>query len=250
MTPYSFAQRVLPAGTRVLFLSASGSHHDIVRTALLGIERGYEVRAAVCQANSPLAEVVRSASHEDAVFVMGEPTHADDLIPVQTVVAFAVLGARTYGGHGPWAPCFDGPGADLPVRVPRFAVAFGAGAAEPAAVDFVNKCQETGLVPAWHTDVRHFAHGQFMMLRAAGDDILLIGFATRPQRDYLERFAAALPPGVRLHRVEVDSDGASAALSLLARAMRSFESIATAGGGPPTLATLPHWGRRVYELEP
>ncbi len=250
MTPHAFSQRLLPAGTRVLLLSASGHHHDIVRNAELSIERGYETRAVTCRAGSPLGERVGRAASPDAVFVVGEPRHADDVIAVQTIVAFAVLAARTYAGPGPWAPCFEGDTCGLPACVPRFVVAFGAGAAEPAAVDFANKCQEAGLAAAWQTDLRHFAHGQFMMLSSAMPDALLVAFATRSQRMYVERFAAVLPPTTPLHRIEVETEGAAAALSLIARGMRSFEQLLACGGGPPTMATLPAWGRAVYELEP
>ena len=239
MTPYAFSQRLLPAGTRVLLLSASGHHHDIVRSAALSLERGHETRAVTCRARSPLAERLGPAMASGVVFVVNEPRYADGLIAVHALVAFAVLAARTYAGPGPWTPCFDGSGMEPPAHVPRFVVAFGAGAAEPAAVDFANKCQEAGLTPAWHTDVRHFAHGQFMMLRSSDTDPLLVAFATRSQRAYVERFAAALPTGTSLHRIEVDTEGAVAALSLLARSMRSFERLVERGGGPPTLEVLP-----------
>ncbi len=249
VTPYAFAQRTLPPGTRVLLLSASGNHHDILAGAARALERGHETRAVVYRADSRLASLVGQASEPDAVFAVGDPPYPDDMIAVQSVVAFAVLAGRTYAGRGPWAPYFDCD-AELPTRVPRFVIAFGAGAAEPAAVDFVNKCHETGLAPAWHTDLRHFSHGQFMMLRGGGDDPLLLAFATASQRDYVKRFAAVLPPTACLHRIEVDAEGAPAALSLLARSMRSFAPIIERAGGPPTLATLPAWGRSVYELEP
>jgi hypothetical protein len=184
------------------------------------------------------------------VLVVAEPVHADDLIAVQGVVAFAVVAARIYAGPGPWAPCFDGNGFEPPARAPRFVVAFGAGASEPAAVDFANKCQESGLAPAWQTDVRNFAHGQFMMLQAPAEDALLVAFATRGEREYVERFAVTLPPTVRLHRIEADTEGAGAALSLLARSMRCFDQLVERSGGAPTLQGLPPWGRALYGLEP
>jgi fructoselysine-6-P-deglycase FrlB-like protein len=248
LTPYGFSQRRLPAGTRVLLLSAGGHHHDIVGAAALSAERGYDTRTATCHAHSPLAERVAASMPDGAVLAIGDLPRADGLIAVQALVAFGVLAARTYAGPGPWAPCFDGDGIEPPARVPRFVVAFGAGAAEPAAVDFANKCQEAGLAPAWATDVRHFSHGQFMMLRSAGADILLVSFATERQRAYGERFARALPPSTALHRIEVDTEGAAAALSLLARSMRSFERLVALGGGPPTMGVLPAWGRALYEL--
>jgi fructoselysine-6-P-deglycase FrlB-like protein len=250
LTPFGFVQRRLPAGTRVLFLSAGGHHPDIVNAAAAAAERGYEIRAATCLAHSPLARQVAASMPADAIFAVGDLPRADGLIAVQALVAFSVLAARAYAGPGSWASCFDGDGIDPPARVPRFVVAFGAGAAEPAAVDFANKCQEAGLAPAWATDLRHFAHGQFMMLRAAADDVLLVSFATGPQRAYVERFAAALPPATPLRRIEVDTEGPAAALTLLARSMVSFERLVALGGGPPTLDILPAWGRALYELAP
>ena len=160
MTPYAFAQRLLPAGTRVLLLSASGQHHDIVRNAELAIERGHDTRAVTCRVNSPLAERVGQAASSDAVLVVGEPAHADGLIAVQSVVAFSVLAARTYAGAGPWAPCFEDASISLPARVPRFVVAFGAGGAEPAAVDFDGRLVRRAQLPGPQFHARPDAAGR------------------------------------------------------------------------------------------
>jgi fructoselysine-6-P-deglycase FrlB-like protein len=249
MTPYNFSQRKLPADTRVLLLSAGGHHHDIVRAAAISAERGYETRTATCHAHSPLAERVAGSMPDGSVFAIGALPRPDGLIAVQALVAFGVLAARLYDGPGRRAELFEVDGMEPPVSRPRFVVAFGAGAAEPAAVDLANKCQEAGLAPAWATDVRHFSHGQFMMLRSAEPDTLLVSFATRGQRDYVDRFAAALPPSIPLHRIDVETEGVAAALSLLARSMRSFERLVELGGGAPTMAVLPAWGWTLYELE-
>jgi fructoselysine-6-P-deglycase FrlB-like protein len=248
MTPYAFAQRTLTAGTRVLLLSAGGHHHDIVHAATIATQRGHDTRA-VCRAPSPLADLVAAAGSRENVLVVPQTRHADGMIAVHALIALAVLAARAYAGAGPWAASLGGDGLSLPGPVPRFVVALGAGAAEPAAIDFVNKCQETGLAPAWQTDVRHFAHGQFVMLQAGHPDILMLAFATRTQRAYLERFAAAIAPATVLRRIEVDADGAPAALALLARGMRTFEQLAAQSGRLPTIAGLPAWGRALYELE-
>jgi len=250
MTPYAFAESRLPAGTRVLLLSAGGNHHDIIRTADLALRRGCGTLAMTCRPESALATRVARGSSIDAVLVVPEPVHADGLIAVHGLVAFAVLAARIYAGPGPWASCFDVDASPMPEVPPRFVVAFGGGAAAPAAIDFANKCQEAGIAPAWQTDVRHFAHGQWMMLHLAGADMLLVAFATRSQREYLERFAAALPASIPQRRIDVDDEGAPAALSLLARAMRSFDVLASRGHGAPTLETIPAWCRDLYELEP
>jgi hypothetical protein len=248
MTPYAFAQRRPVAGTRVLLLSAGGHHHDIVSTVAIATQRGHDVRA-VCRAPSPLADLVAAAGSRADVLIMPPTQHADGMIAVHALIALAVVAARAYEGAAPWADLLGGDGLSLPGPVPRFVVALGAGAAEPAAVDFVNKCQESGLAPAWQTDVRHFAHGQFMMLQAGQPDMLMLAFASRSQRAYLDRFAATMSPATVLRRIEVDADGAAAALALLARGMRTFEQLAARGGGLPTIAGLPGWGRALYELE-
>jgi fructoselysine-6-P-deglycase FrlB-like protein len=260
MTPYAFRQRALAADVRVLLLSAGGHHHDILSCAAVATERGHDTRA-VCRTPSPLAELVGAAGSPDDVLGMPETLHADGMIAVHALVGLAVLAARVYGGAGlaapghaalsaaQWTTLFGDDAVSLPAPVPRFVIAFGAGAAEPAAVDFANKCQETGLAPAWQTDVRHFAHGQFMMLHGGRPDMLLLAFATGSQRAYLERFAATIAPATMLRRIEVETEGAAAALALLARGMRTFEQLAARIGGQPTIAALPTWGRALYELE-
>ena len=250
MTPYSFAERTLPAGTRVALLSVGGNHHDILRTARLARDRGYDLRAVTGRGDSPLArEVMRHVSPDD-LLVTPESRHADGLIAVHGTVVFSVLAAHLYTSAGPWAPCFDAGGVALRTSPPSFVVAFGAGPGEPAAVDFANKCQESGLAPAWHTDLRHFAHGQWMSLHADPDGLLLVAFASRSQRPYLERFAAVLPSSITLRPIVVDTDGTEAALSLLSRSMRSFETLVALGRGAPTLEDVPPWCRTLYELEP
>ena len=249
MTPYAFSERELPAGTRVLFLSAGGHHHDILRTVDWSVRRGHRVRAVTCRSASPLAARVARAGNDDAVFVAREPRHRDGLIAVHGLVALAIVAARMYAGIGPWASCFDVESASLPLAQPRFVVAFGAGAAEPAAVDFANKCQEAGVAPAWQTDLRHFSHGQWMMLHGGAADMLLVAFASRSQREYLERFTAVLPPAIPFCRVVAETDGVAAALELLARAMRTFEDLAARGRGAPSIEAIPAWCRGLYELE-
>src|SRR5207253_289029 len=93
MTPYAFAESRLPAGTRVLLLSAGGTHHDIIRTADLALRRGCETLAMTCRPESALATRVARGSSIDAVLVVPEPVHADGLIAVHGLVAFAVLAA-------------------------------------------------------------------------------------------------------------------------------------------------------------
>jgi hypothetical protein len=250
LTPYAFAARRLPAGTRVLLLSSGGNHHDILRTANLSRERGHATYAATCRADSPLAERVSADAGPDMVFATSDPRHQDGLIAVHGIVAFAVLAARVYAGAGPWAARFEGATVTMPDAQPRFVVAFGTGVAEAAAVDFANKCHETGLAPAWHTDVRHFAHGQWMSLHGTDPDMLLVAFTTRSQRAYFERFSATLPPSIPRRHIEVDADGVDAGLRLLAHSIRSFDEMATRGRGAPTIDVIPGWCRALYDLEP
>ena len=88
-----------------------------------------------------------------------------------------------------------------------------------------------------------------MMLQAPAEDALLVAFATRGEREYVERFAATLPPTVRLHRIEADTEGAGAALSLLARSMRSFERLVeTWRRGANAARPLPRGAERSMNL--
>jgi hypothetical protein len=250
LTPYAFAGRRLPSDTRVLLLSHGGTHHDILRTADLARERGHLTYAATCREDSPLAERVIAHAGPHTVFATSEPRHQDGLIAVHAIVAFAVLAARVYAGAGPWAPCFEGATVTMPDAQPRFVVAFGSGVAEAAAVDFANKCHETGLAPAWHTDVRHFAHGQWMSLQGSDPDMLLVAFTTRAQRAYFERFSATLPPSIQRRHITADAEGVNAGLLLLAHSIRSFDEMATRGRGAPTIDLIPGWCRALYDLEP
>ena len=131
LTPYAFAQRRLPAGTRVLVLSAGGDHHDAVRSA------ASRPRARVPDVRRHLPRrlaarrVRRSRQRRQApCSSSNEPVHADDLIAVQGVVAFAVVAARIYAGPGPVGAVLRRRRVSSRRRGRRsFVVAFGAGAA-------------------------------------------------------------------------------------------------------------------------
>lgn len=246
MSPYELTQRPLPEGTRVLLLSASGRHHDLLAAARSAIARGAPTFAVTCDPRAPLCSVVREAREGNDAIVLPATAPRVGLVSPAAVVPMLVLAAGMYGG-GPWAPCFrDAEPGPLPVGRPRRMVVLGAGLAAPAAADFANKCLESGFAFARWTDARDFAHGEFMTVDPA--DTWVTSFAIGAQRRYIGRFLAFLPHDVQVLKLETIREGAAGALRLLARGAVAFDRLAEAAGTLPTPADLPAWAKQVYKL--
>lgn len=248
ISPYALLERGVPTGTRVLILSAGGGHHDVLRAARAATEAGWPATSVTCRLESPLGQWMKDAGGSFAALELAKPIAADRVLAVHSLVPLLVAAARVYGGAGPWAPCFSAPAATIGIERPRYVITLGTGLSAPAAQDFSYKCKESGLAPSWHDDPRDFAHGPFITLGNFSEDALVVALATGPQRAYLERYLACLPPSVRVVRIEVEGDGIAAGLSLFARALRTFEIIGRASEVLIDPDRIPAWGASIYQL--
>jgi fructoselysine-6-P-deglycase FrlB-like protein len=249
LTPDALAEEGVPAGTRVLILSAAGRHHDVLRAARLALEAGASVHAVVGDADAPLGALLRG--HDDAhqVFVLPRSERRDQVLAVHALVPFLVLAGQLYGDGGPYAPLFaEAKPAATPEARPGMVVTLGAGLGGPAAFDFAWRTLESGLGPAWHTDVRNFAHGAFMPLVGRSRDALVLSFAPRSQRAYLDRYFRAFDPEVTVVRVETPHEGAFGALDLLGRGLATSAALLAGHGVSPRVEDLPPWGTAIYFL--
>lgn len=243
-TPYDFVARPLPARTRVLMLSTSGRHHDVLRAARHAVQRAPTVHAVVCQPGTPLADVLRDAGDQNGVLTLRAAEIGDEgLLPVHGVLPMLTLAARVRGVGGLLAPVFRAAeGAAVPLERPRDVVVLGAGLAAPAASDLAVKVRESGLCPAAAHDPRDFAHGAFMAYLPGHTVVVALGLLG--QRAYLDRYLGDLPaPALRL---QATRGGVEGALELFAQGALTLAALARAHGTWPARTDVPAWAGRLY----
>lgn len=241
LTPTDCLRRGVPEGAQVLFLSASGRHHDILQAA----QHVPKMFAVVCDRSAPLCDMVRSGGGD--AFILPRPPApttpllADPLpqIPLITLAA-AVYDAPTAGLAG-----LDGPLPSLPDRRPQHVLALGAGLAQPAAEDFAARCRESGIATARVSDLRNVAHGELMSIRP--DATWMVHFALSQDAAYVERYCAALPPELARTIVSA-SGGVEGAVSLMHLSGRLAMGAMARFDAQPTVKDLPDWLRTLYRL--
>lgn len=235
MSPYDVLQRGVPSGARVLVMSVSGRHHDVLAAAR-SVAGKHPTIAVTCDRSAPLVRVVRGAHDQsDAVVLPNAPA------PV-SVVPMLTLAARAYGGIGSWMPAFrDARPQPVPDASPRVAVCMGAGLAYAAAVDFAARCTGAGFAHARGTDIRQFAHAETAAFDP-GRDWLVCAAAGEAQRTYLHRVLDTMPEGTVALTFEAERADINGALSLLAQSMVTFAAL-----GLPANARA-DWATRLARL--
>ncbi len=230
MTPYDLLHRGVSPGVRVLVLSVSGRHHDLLAAARL-VAGEHPTIAVTCDRSAPLARVVRGAADDsDAVVLPRAPSPA-------SIVPMAVLAARVYAGMGSWVAAFrSARPATLHATPPRTVVCVGAGLAYPAAYDFAARCLCTGFAPARATDIRNLAHAESASYDPTRD-WLLAAAAGPEQRTYIKRATETLPDGAASICLESDRTDAHAALELLGQSIVTFAALEDPSGDRPDWAT-------------
>ncbi len=224
MTPYQVIERGVPPGTRVLYLSVSGRHHDMLRAARVVHDLGRDAHAVIFSPGSPLGAMVRDANPDNGVMQLPEPTQRDSLTTIHALVSMAVLAAAVNEGGGPWAPSCYVQTQAMPLGRPSHVIVLGVGHSQPAAFDFSARCRASGFAPAHLTDLRDFSHGDLMTVQA--ENTWLVGFSAGSQREPMDRALACVPPEIPRIHFTTDLVGAGAALQLMAQSMVGFVELA------------------------
>jgi len=244
--PQDFISRPIPPGTAALILSTSGRHHDLLGAARHALKSGVPTHVVVTAARSPLVALVRDAGAENASFTL--PTLGADAsrYDLHCTLPMSILAAHIYEGGGPWADCFEGDPIALPAGLPADVVTLGVGLARPVALDFAQKCRESGVAPAHVSELRQFAHGGVMAVRP--EHTWLVCCAMGQDRGYLDRYLTQIPENVAVLRLETSGNGVRSALNLLARSMMTFAALADRAGQHPDRNRFPSWASKLRLL--
>jgi hypothetical protein len=244
MTPYQLMDRGVPPGTRVLFLSVSGRHHDMLRAVRVVKDLGVDAHAVVFTSGCPLVAMLREAGPDNGVMVLPAPEQRDSLTTIHSLVSMSVLAASVNEGGGPWAPSFYVQTQHMPPGKPGHVVVLGVGRSRPAAFDFAARCRSTGFAPAHVTDLRDFAHGDLMTVRA--DDAWLVAFAAGDQIEPMERALASIPADIPRVIFKTQAQGARATLELMARSMVGFVDLADRLDVQDPTVGNPRWTSKLF----
>lgn len=242
LTPADFERRRLPEGARVLFLSASGRHHDILNAARHGARLGARLHAVVYDGTAPLCDVVRAARGD--VTILPAPPPARDLADTQVAIPTVVLAGTLYGGFAHGHDVFAVHPTALPPVRPDLVVALGAGLAAPAAHDFAARCREVGLANTVQGDRRNAAHGELSPLDPA--KTWLVHCAPVAEVARLDAYDRVLPPTLHVTRLLSSIAGIDGALSLYFQSLVLFRAAAERFGVTPSVSALPDWLKTLY----
>lgn len=248
--PQDFISRPIPPGSAALILSTSGRHHDLLAAAKHALDQGIPTHVVVTAPRSPLVALARDAGAENACFSLPTLPPEAARYDLHCTLPMAILAAHSYEGGGPWAECFEATPATLPDGLPTDVVCLGVGLARPVALDFAQKCRESGLAPAHTSELRQFAHGGVMAVRPG--KTWLICCALGRERDYMDRYLAQIPADVDVLRLENPDGGVRSALNLLAQSLLTFGTLADRAGQHPDRSRFPQWASklRLLPLEP
>jgi len=244
--PQDFISRPIPAGSAALILSTSGRHHDLLGAARHALNNGVPTHVVVTAERSPLVALVRDAGADNASLSLPALGPEASRYDLHCTLPMSLLAAHLYEGGGPWADSFEGDPLPLPDGLPTDVVTLGVGLARPAALDFAQKCRESGLTPAHTTELRQFAHGGVMAVRPG--ETWLVSCAMGNDRSYVDRYLAQIPEDVTVLRLESSSSDLRSALNLLARGMMTFGALADRAGQHPDRSRFPQWASQLRLL--
>jgi|JI10StandDraft_1071094.scaffolds.fasta_scaffold37757_5 hypothetical protein len=243
LTPADFRQRPLPTGTRVLLLSATGRHHDILGAARHAARPGTRIHAVVHDGSAPLCDLVRAGGGD--VTVLPPPPPPADLADPWVGIPMLVLAGTVYG-LGPVEQVFvPAVHPDPPTTRPGFVLALGAGLASPAAQAFATRCRESGFCMAAAGDRRNVTHGDLMPIDPSVT--WLVHFALPDDAPRLAAYDQHLPV-MATTRLVCDATGVTGAISLFLKGSALFRAAVERFDCRPTTTTLPDWIKALYRL--
>ncbi|MCB9544474.1 MAG: hypothetical protein H6706_01100 [Myxococcales bacterium] len=243
LTPGDYVARPLPTGTRTLFLSATGRHHDILAAAREAVHRRAPLHAIVHDRSAPLCDIVRAGGGD--VTVLPRPPQPATLADPRVAVPMLALAGAMHGGLDLDAlESLTVPAP--PTTRPGFVLCLGTGLAAPAAADFAARCRESGLALAIATDRRDATHGDLLQVDPART--WLVHFYGPAEASRVAAYDARLPADLAVTRVEAWGPGGTAAVALCVAGGLLFRATAARFQVAPRVEDLPEWMKALYRL--
>ena len=251
-TPLEATVRQTPRNTAALLLSASGSNADILQSAKLLPQLGYETTAAICtRTGSPLSTII--SYHGGMMHEFAIPSGRDGFLATNTLIATLVLLHRAASAlpalHNldddltPFNVTFNGTEAALNNRT---LIVLAQGWAVPAAMDFETRFSEAALANVNVTDPRNFAHGRHNWLSLHAADTGIVSLETQSSEGEATRMLKFLPEHIDVLRVKSERKGPAATIDLVTAIMKLAGNAAEVRGIDPGRPSVPTFGRRLF----
>lgn len=255
-----------PRGIGVCLVSAGGRNPDVLAAASALLEAEPAHLAIVTGTpGSPLAELVRGRPGVHLV-ELTLPVRKDGFLATNSLLAFATLLYRAYGGdenddlpkdlsallgcaaQDQFVADLRRSCADLWSRE-ILSVLFGT-ASRAGAIDLESKFTEAALGSLQLADYRNFAHGRHHWFAKHGDRTAILAITTPDDEDIADRTLRLLPSDIAIARLSISHHGPVAGLASIAAAMHVAALAGEARGIDPGKPGVPSFGSRLYNLSP
>jgi fructoselysine-6-P-deglycase FrlB-like protein len=193
------------------------------------------------------------------------PCGRDGFLAVNSLLAFAVLLARSYAfavgsdaglprsfdeliGDWSWSDSAAVDRRCMELWNRETLIVLHGPSTLPAAIDVESKLTEAALGSVQVADYRHFAHGRHHWIAKRGRDSSVLAMIGDDDRRIAESMLALLPPDIPIVRLDVPHSGWLAGISAMARGFFLSASAGRARGIDPGDPGVPAFGREIYHL--
>jgi haloacid dehalogenase-like hydrolase len=260
LTPLQYAAIREPLEAATWFVSASGSHPDVMNACRAAIDEGSgRVAALIGRPDSPLSQLLWKAGHTHVVS-LDHPAGMDGFLATNSLWSMVLAVACAYGTDR-----LDS--KDALVGSSREMLAWAARTANSltltrpngsivilhdewtglGALDFEIRSTEASLHHVWRADFRNFGHGRHYWLADRGSESEVVALSTSLARPLKDATLAELPPSVAAHTILVPYEGALGSVASLAWSMFQIGSSGIARGRDPGRPGVPQFGERLYD---
>jgi haloacid dehalogenase-like hydrolase len=260
LTPLQYASLPEPLEAATWFISASGSHADVMHACRAAIGAGSRrVAALVGRADSPLSQLLWKAGHTHAVS-LNHLAGMDGFLATNSLWSMVLALAYAYRVDGldskdalaessqsmlGWAARSA---ASLTMeRANGSSVILHDAWTRLGALDFEIRSTEVSLHRVWRTDFRNFGHGRHYWLADRGSESEVIALMTLASHPLGDSTLAEFPPAVIAHKILVPFEGVLGSAASLAWSMFQVGISGLARGRDPGRPGVPKFGERLYE---
>lgn len=260
LTPLQYAALRAPIEGVTWFVSAGGSHPDIMRAAQACVESGSRRAAALIgRTDSPLSQFLKESGHTHVVS-LDHPAKLDGFLATNSIWSMALAVAHAYRVSTldstqdlietsqsmlAWAERVA-PASPL-VRSEGSLVLLHDGWTWLGALDFEIRCIEASLQRVWRADFRNFGHGRHYWVADRSAESEVMALAANDAKELAASTLAEIPPDIPSQTVMLPYDGVAAALASVAWSIYRVGAVGVAKSRDPGRPGVPAFGERLYE---
>jgi hypothetical protein len=260
ITPLQYASIQEPLEAVTWFVSAGGSHADIMHASRAAIAAGSRRLAALIgRADSPLSRFLWQHGHTHLIS-LDHPAGMDGFLATNSLWSMILAVGYAYGVEGldtqesmvdrsrsivAWAATTAR--SSILKRADASIVVLHDGWTGLGALDFEIRCTEASLHHLWRSDFRNFGHGRHYWLADRGSDTEVIALGTERGAELAAATLAEIPSSVMRQKIIVPYEGALGSVASLSWSMYQTAVSGLAKGRDPGRPGVPRFGEQLYE---